>query len=279
MYDIVVSDLASTHPIFTGALDYQGVPSHPLKMRAEQYLVLTDSPDTAEEASSRGMGALLITEAVGCKSVLQRLRWYDDPVQEEHALFIFDLGGVVVENITMLGKIARRFGLDRSQFFTDYFHYEFPLMEGFISSAQYWQRCSEHFDIEVLDDPFATAFHPTLNLAIVHLIERLKERGRRVVCGSNTFESHWRVLRAMGVLDLFDEVYASHLMGVTKPKHRFYQMILEAEGVEAEHAYFIDDREDNIAAARAHGLSALLYRDVQAVDRKSRVSSTFASIL
>ncbi len=279
MYDTLLTDLAASHPLIDGLASVLPYEERHRTPHVGRTLLVSSSQERCDEAVAQGMGAMHVTGDLTQAKIVAQMSWYDDPIAEETSLFLFDLGGVVVKNITMLGSIARRFGLDRTQFFTDYFHYEFPLMEGFVSSEQYWKRVAEHFAISVDDDPFATAFKPIINEEMVNVIKGLRAQGKRVVCASNTFDSHWKILEEMGVLDLFDVPYASHLLGITKPKHRFFSLILEAEAVAVQKAYFIDDSEENVSAARAMGLSSLLYKDVEAVTASARLASAFSAVL
>jgi len=62
-----------------------------------------------------------------------------------------------------------------------------------------------------------------------------------------------------GVFDHFDAIYASHIMGIAKPDVEFYQHILQSEKVQAEDAFFTDDLEVNIIAAKSIGMHAVLF--------------------
>ena len=200
-----------------------------------------------------------------------------DQIPSDCQLFLFDMGNVVVKNISMLEKIAKRFNLDRDEFFQDYHHYDFPLMEGQVSSEQYWQHIHHVFGVRVQGNPFYDAFEPVFNDEVVSLIRRLRERGKRVVCASNTFESHWEKLRQMGALALFDSVYASHLLHLSKPSKYFFQAILQTEQVQVQQAYFVDDYEINVKSARSMGLAGLLYASGESKSESEVLDAAFAS--
>jgi putative hydrolase of the HAD superfamily len=93
-------------------------------------------------------------------------------------------------------------------------------------------------------------------------------RGSRVVVGTNTVESHYRIHQAKGHYDLFDAVYASCRMGLAKPDPEFYRFILERENRGAERSVFVDDREDNVEAAARLGITALLFQGADDLERK-----------
>lgn len=283
MYDRLCTDLSSGHPAqevlqqFTDRLD--AFPLQRLDCPMNRCLLVTDRADSVEEAQRLGMGSMLAHGRFGLDSLLPHLSWVDSPIPDPCSLFLFDMGNVVVKNITMLGKIAKRWNLDREEFFTDYLHYEFPLMDGTFSSAQYWAHVKEVFGTEVEGDPFYDAFEPVFNDEIISLIAKLRAAGKRVVCASNTIDPHWRILDAMGALSLFDEVYASHLMRTTKPSRHFFMQILQSEGCPIEQAYFIDDHEPNIERARSFGLASLLYADKGGREASERLSSAFSFVL
>ncbi len=48
-------------------------------------------------------------------------------------------------------------------------------------------------------------------------------------------------------------------MHLTKPSLSFFNYILEREKVEGDEAYFVDDREENTAAASSFGIKTFLY--------------------
>ncbi len=222
------------------------------------------------------LGMQVVDDAKTLSSGLSSL---DEPVDENCSLFLFDMGNVVVKNIAMLDAIAMQYGLDRAAFRADYVHYEFPLMEGTITEEQYWDHIHHLFGLRVEGNPFARNFHPVFNDEVVTLIRVLRSQGKRVVCASNTFDSHWQLLGGMGALSLFDAVYASHELGLSKPDVRFYQAILKQENKEAQQAYFVDDYEMNIEQARSISLASLLYADTPHRTASQALHKAFAKLL
>ncbi|MFA6844745.1 MAG: HAD-IA family hydrolase [Sphaerochaetaceae bacterium] len=174
-------------------------------------------------------------------------------------LYIFDMGNVVITRIHCLEKIGEHYHLDAETFRKDFLGYEVPLMEGFMETETYWRHIERRFSITVENDPFATFFDPLVNKNVVDTIIRLRQRKERVVCGSNTFAPHWEKLRKAGLLSIFDETYASHLIELAKPEPEFFEFILSQEHFKAQDTYFIDDYPCNIESAKSIGLNTLLY--------------------
>ena len=55
----------------------------------------------------------------------------------------------------------------------------------------------------------------------------------------------------------FERCYASHLLHIKKPDPRFYHLILDENHLDPRESLYIDDREENVTAARELGLTTL----------------------
>ena len=63
------------------------------------------------------------------------------------------------------------------------------------------------------------------------------------------------------VVAMFDVVIESSVVGVRKPETRFYEIALEALGIEADEAVFLDDLGINLKPARALGMTTIKVDD------------------
>lgn len=52
----------------------------------------------------------------------------------------------------------------------------------------------------------------------------------------------------------FKDLYLSHEMGSRKPENAFYEKVLKDHDLNAEECFFVDDREENIEAAKPLGI-------------------------
>ncbi|WP_221891363.1 HAD family hydrolase [Microbispora sp. KK1-11] len=66
----------------------------------------------------------------------------------------------------------------------------------------------------------------------------------------------------LGLTHFADEVVSSALVGVGKPDARIYEIAAERAGVPLGRCLFVDDREENVEAARALGMTAVLFTGV-----------------
>lgn len=185
-------------------------------------------------------------------------------------LYIFDMGGVVVQNADVFGKVCDYLKIGKDEFY-QYSGNNFALLsDGKISAEQFWRLFSKSFGRQIGKDLFKEFFHPIPDMEVVDLITRLKH-GARVVCGTNTIEPHYDYHLAHGDYAIFDTVYASNKIGVSKPEAQFFRHILEKENALAAESCFIDDLRENVDAASRLGIKTIHFTGVTAL--KSELGS------
>jgi putative hydrolase of the HAD superfamily len=144
-------------------------------------------------------------------------------------------------------------------------------MDGIISTNDFWERFSIKHGFRINEDLFLKFFKPNIDQQMVSILNQLKKMDR-VVCGTNTFDSHYDYLKRHGYYDHFDKVYASNKMGVSKPHSNFFLQILKNEQVVPADAVFVDDLETNVFAAEELGIRSILF---QGADRlRTHIPST-----
>ena len=181
---------------------------------------------------------------------------------------IFDIGGVLVD-----------FG--RQHFFEQFGHSPEMCMRLYESTVRspYWKE----FDLGLIADEevidLFAGYAPELESEIreamkcVHgvvrrmdaaipWIRKIKESGRRTLYLSNY---SMKVARdnadAMDFLPFLDGGLLSCDYHVIKPDPAFYQILIDKYDLDPEKCVFLDDLEDNIAAAAQLGFHTILVRD------------------
>lgn len=186
-------------------------------------------------------------------------------------LFIFDMGGVVT-NTFLLTALYNKLNISTQDFFHICKNGPEDIWQlfqiGKITTEQFWnnfnQRIESSSDEKFLNVPkvendlFRLYFHPSKNLETIELIQNLKKK-HRVVCGTNTIQSHWENHMERGDYSYFNQTYASNKIGCAKPDPHFFELILEAEQTTPENAFFTDDKAENVAAAASLGIHAELF--------------------
>lgn len=114
-------------------------------------------------------------------------------------------------------------------------------------------------------DAFVAAFCAGISRdeeALAYALQLERRADLKVGVISNTNETHVRWLDAnVPELRTFSLVIMSNEVGIAKPEPVLFRLALELLGVEARHALFVDDLQENVAAAQALGICVILHRD------------------
>jgi glucose-1-phosphatase len=147
--------------------------------------------------------------------------------------------------------------------------------DGLMTSRQF----HENFCASSGTRPDAEAFHLAssdmfrVNEPVIRLVHQLKRAGFRLGLLSNTCESHWRFLdrtRRYGIGELFEQTVLSFEVGASKPRSAIYDEAIRRAGCPATDLFFVDDREENVVAARQAGIDAEVFVDATRLDSDLR---------
>ncbi len=182
---------------------------------------------------------------------------------------IFDLGNVVIDinlNITLQRFKELGFAIDGdflNMFQQTGFFKEFE--EGIISTeefvAQILQKMPQHITHNQVTDAW-NALILDYKPERIETILKLKKT-HKVFLLSNTNELHIEkcadIVPKVGSLDkLFDKVYYSHIMKMSKPNENIFAALLSDAGIIANETLFLDDSPANVATAQKMGIESWL---------------------
>lgn len=197
-------------------------------------------------------------------------------------LFIFDMGGVVTTTFKM-DNIYKELNITKDDFKQicggqKDIWYDFQA--GIIDTNTFWKEFNlrikglERFSGKdapaapvVKNDLFRMFFHPELMEETVKLIEKLK-KNNRVVCGTNTIQSHWENHMERGDYSFFHQTYASNKIGEVKPDPAFFELIMKAEGYSPSETFFTDDKIENCEAAASLGINVVHFESSKDLYKK-----------
>lgn len=91
------------------------------------------------------------------------------------------------------------------------------------------------------------------------LIQTLQERGYQTAMLSNTTPMHTEIICKLGYYEYFCPVLLSYQIQAAKPHRRAYEILLEVLDRPASECLFIDDKEENVEAAKALGIDAIQF--------------------
>lgn len=182
------------------------------------------------------------------------------------------MGGVLCCDFNDIPVISNYLGITEENFFIYAGENFRELLDGKINSNEFWVRFSLRYGKKVKEELFGKFFNPGTIQGTKDIIEQLKSNSR-VVCGTNTIDSHYYYLLNQGSYEIFDEVYASTLMGISKPGPDFYWHILNKEGVKPKNTVFVDDTEENIISAQKIGINSILFTDSDSLRQQIKTFS------
>ena len=185
---------------------------------------------------------------------------------------VFDLGNVIIP--VDFDRTVRAFTQLGGKKASELYHYKgqtklFEELErGEITRKEFFNRVRpelEHAsDTEIVDAWNAMLYD--LDHSTFEYLDRLRPRFKTFVLSNiNTFHAEW-VENAMhhssphvNISHYFDFVFYSHEIGYRKPEYGAWQCIIDKEHINPQQTLFIDDKEENIEAARALDFIGLLW--------------------
>ena len=182
---------------------------------------------------------------------------------------IFDLGEVIVD-LDPQAVEDRLFAASRKEL--DYRDLVFtsPLIKqyetGRITEGAFRKEMNELLNISLSDDEFDEVWNLMLSeipIDRLNFMEQLKSEFQVMIL-SNTNSIHERkfdemvgaVTAGRKMADFVHHAHYSHEVGLSKPDQEVYHYVLNRHDLVPERTLFLDDRQDNVAAARMTGIDA-----------------------
>ena len=145
---------------------------------------------------------------------------------------------------------------------------------GCIDQDSCYHQLAQHFSIAASEivEAFSQArdsLQP--NNDMISFIRELKEASQgavKVYAMSNISKEDYAVLfTKMTYWSVFDRVFTSGHAGMRKPDLSFYHYVLEETKLAPEEAVFVDDKLENVLAARSLGIESIVFDHNSAVTR------------
>lgn len=178
---------------------------------------------------------------------------------------LFDADGVL-QNPVEGGreKLASLCGVDarREEFVRDFLSAEMPCLRGDADMAdtiaEVLKKWDSPYSVEHAIETHTkiVAMNPE-SLEVVHA---LRKSGVPAYLATNQHEYRARYMsEVFGYGDIFDGEFYSCRLGTKKPEPDYFHAVLESLPYPPERLLFIDDRNQNVAAARSVGINGVEY--------------------
>ena len=174
---------------------------------------------------------------------------------------IFDFGGVLAE-VSMF-RVCQKLAflnVPRQKLFNALMEAYYPYSEGKGTLEDVRARASFKVGVDIDRAIFKESFtNPgKYNEDVVSISDSLRPRYKTFVLSSNHKELAEKI--SPRLLSHFDRLYFSHVVGVTKPDPRAYQMVLDENRLKAEECVFIDDYQPYLDSAAKLGMKTILFK-------------------
>ncbi len=195
---------------------------------------------------------------------------------------IFDVGGVLLVDFIddKIADLAAKYGrtTDIGLMLEAKKRYR-PFVDcGHMEEETFWKKALAAIDIEATPEDLNLEYYFKEIPGGIPLVRNLKDRGLTVSILSNDSLSLSSMRRQRYGFDaLFHDVVISCHHGVVKPDLSLYRIALERIKARPENCVFLDDRPENIEAARQVGIHGIHFQNTHQATReleKSGVENT-----
>ncbi|MCH7955810.1 MAG: HAD family phosphatase [Candidatus Marinimicrobia bacterium] len=185
-------------------------------------------------------------------------------------VIVFDLGGVIV-NVNFkspLGVLFDNSGAPENTIRDDSNISKLTRQydKGEISAIDFHQKIIEHLGIELSFDEFRRASNEAIEAGdsgMDNLVKTLSTKYQLAIL-SNTNPVHFEHIKEnYPIIGLFEHISVSYEMGAIKPDAEAYEKLMLATSKLPSQHLFIDDRIENISAAREIGMDGIHYESIK----------------
>lgn len=194
---------------------------------------------------------------------------------------LFDYAGVLSlpQSAPARAALEAAAMVDPDRFWAAFWQQRQPYDAGAVTAAQYWSSVAalagadwsagQMAELTGLD--VASWLRP--NTAVVGLLDRLRAGGYRLAVLSNAPVELADAASVLAWLAPFEHLFFSCHLRLTKPDPRCYRATLDRLQAEPDEVLFVDDREENVAAAVAIGLPAIQFTGQATVARIAAIAN------
>lgn len=180
-----------------------------------------------------------------------------------------------------IARMTRALGVTPAKFPSLYGHARDDYDRGDLTTNQYWASVARETGVELSPDMIEELTQldrdmwSRANDEMTAWLASLRSAGYKTTLLSNMQDDMIAHVRAkFPWLNDFDHQIFSSEVRMVKPNPALYRMCLAQLGTDPGETIFIDDREENVAAARALGIYAIRFRSVPGL-RRDLASAAF----
>jgi len=188
-----------------------------------------------------------------------------------YKIIIFDLGGIFLKNIfrELFKYLIKNNGADLDvlrKAFGPIFH-KWKLSE--INEREFWKRFRKDAKLEISIEDLMTKIREKIKAdqKMIEYAKSLKKKFRLIAASNNTKELGHDAIARFKLNEIFEKIYLSCDIHLSKPDKRFFDYILKDINAKAEDCIFVDDRIGIVNEAENLGFKSILFESKEQLER------------
>jgi putative hydrolase of the HAD superfamily len=177
---------------------------------------------------------------------------------------ISDVGKVIIlfDNRIFFNKISE-YCIYSGEEIADMVHLHFDLIRSFdagsLSPEEFFKKVVEILKADISLEDFYIIYNDifSLNTPTLDTLKKLKSKYRLLLLSNTDIMRFGFIKKKFPELLIFDDYILSYEVGVNKPHPEIYKQTLKKAHAAPEECLFIDDREENIEAAKKFGIQTV----------------------
>jgi len=181
---------------------------------------------------------------------------------------ILDWGGVLIDNPVpgFMAYCSKYFEVPEKVFVKTASRFYEDFAKGKITENAFWKKVCSCLNVaeprvdSLLSEAFSSVYFEKSD--IISFISSLKNKGYKLALLSNTEMPMVDCFRKRNY-DFFDLTVFSCVEGIIKPDKKIYEITLDRLKIKPHETVFIDDKEENILAAKNLGINTILFESTE----------------
>lgn len=183
----------------------------------------------------------------------------------------FDFGGVVSDETEkkIVERVSELFDIDINQNKNHLLDLVSELEKGKINEKEFWKSLKQKTNKKLPHYMFAKLWirkyfkKVQIHENVLRLIKELKKNEYIVGLLSNNNKPYAKFLKKKGYYKIFNPVVLSCEVGYRKPEREIYEIALQKIELKPQEVVFVDDRQENVDAAKKFGIHAFVFKDFE----------------
>lgn len=179
-------------------------------------------------------------------------------------VILFDVGGVLLQwkDKWLFDEISHELDIPFEEIKDKFNANISELFIGKISEEQFWNKISDGGKInhEIISQTFLK--RSMLDTKVLNLARSIKKQGFDIGILSNITPETRRILPKQWI-DEFDHVFFSDQIKLAKPDPKIFLYVKEK--LSEHQIVFIDDKQENVDAAKRYGIKSILFEEYQSL--------------